>query len=258
VKPLPGSLQGNRKLDAWLRINADGTVTVFTGKAELGQGILTALSQTVADELDITLDRIRIVSADTALTPNEGVTSGSLSIENSGTALRYASAEARHLLLRAAAEKLKVRQEDLQVDDGVVKAPNGNKVSYWELSNDAMLAQEASASIAPKLAGKHRVVGTEVKRIDLPGKMTGAPSYVQDMRLPEMVFGRVVRPPSPRARLVLLDDAPVRQMGGVAALWPLQPPVKNRRSRQCMRFARPPNGRKPTTFRHPVRSSSST
>ncbi|MDB5854730.1 MAG: aldehyde oxidase and xanthine dehydrogenase molybdopterin-binding protein [Herminiimonas sp.] len=218
AKPLPGSLQNNRKLDGWLRINADGTVTVFTGKAELGQGILTALSQIVADELDVAFGRVRIVSADTALTPNEGVTSGSLSIENSGTALRYASAEARHLLLRAAAEKLNAPQEDLQVVDGVITAPNGDKASYWELTGDAMLARDASASITPKAAGKHRVVGTEVQRIDLPGKMTGAPSYVQDMRLPDMVFGRVVRPPSPRARLMSLDDGPVRQMPGVIAV----------------------------------------
>src|SRR6185503_13338799 len=96
---LPGSLNTNRTLDGWLRINANGTVTIFTGKCELGQGILTALAQIASDELDVAYERIEMVSADTARTPNEGQTAGSLSVENSGTALRYACAEARQILL---------------------------------------------------------------------------------------------------------------------------------------------------------------
>src|SRR3954453_1010425 len=89
---LPGSLDNNRKLDAWLRINADGTATVFTGKIELGQGILTALSPIAAEELDLPLTRVSMISGDTGRTPNEGMTAGSQSIENSGTALRLAGA----------------------------------------------------------------------------------------------------------------------------------------------------------------------
>src|SRR5437868_15428 len=92
-KPLPGSLANNKMLDAWIRINPDGTATVFTGKVELGQGILTALGQIAAEELDLPLSRVTLVSGDTSRTPNEGVTSGSQSIENSGTALRLAAAE---------------------------------------------------------------------------------------------------------------------------------------------------------------------
>src|SRR3954467_11739399 len=98
-KPLPGSLGGNRMLDAWLRINADGTATVFTGKVELGQGIVTALRQIAAEELDLTLTRVEIISGDTGRTPNEGMTAGSQSIENSGTALRLAAAEVHAMLL---------------------------------------------------------------------------------------------------------------------------------------------------------------
>src|SRR3954463_16485145 len=92
-QPLPGSLNGNRMLDAWIRINADGTATVFTGKVELGQGIVTALAQIAAEELDLPLFRISMISGDTGRTPNEGQTAGSQSIENSGTALRLAAAE---------------------------------------------------------------------------------------------------------------------------------------------------------------------
>src|SRR5688572_1472024 len=115
---LPGSLNANRMLDGWVRINADGSVTIFTGKCELGQGILTALAQIASDELDVAYERIDMVSADTARTPNEGQTAGSLSVENSGTALRYACAEARQILLDLAAKKLGSPMAKLSVSDG--------------------------------------------------------------------------------------------------------------------------------------------
>ncbi len=117
---LPGSLNTNRMLDGWIRINADGTVTVFTGKCELGQGILTALAQIASDELDVAYERIEMVSADTARTPNEGMTAGSLSVENSGTALRFACAEARQILLELAARSWASRSTSLSVSDGTV------------------------------------------------------------------------------------------------------------------------------------------
>src|ERR687888_2152210 len=103
---LPGSLQNNRRLDAWIRINADGSATVFTGKVELGQGILTALAQIAAEELDLPLARVTMISGDTERTPNEGQTAGSQSIENSGTALRMAGAEVRSLLIELAVQRL--------------------------------------------------------------------------------------------------------------------------------------------------------
>ena len=117
---LPGSLEGNRMLDAWLRVGADGTVTVYTGKVELGQGILTALAQIASDELDVAYDRIQMVSADTSRSPDEGMTAGSQSVENSGTALRYACAEARAALVAAAAKRLGASPGDFEVCDGVV------------------------------------------------------------------------------------------------------------------------------------------
>ncbi|HEV7618645.1 MAG TPA: molybdopterin cofactor-binding domain-containing protein [Burkholderiaceae bacterium] len=218
AKPLPISLKTNRMLDGWLRINPDGTLTVFTGKVELGQGILTALSQIVADEMDVELPRIRIVSGDTSRTPNEGVTAGSLSIEQSGTALRYASAQARQILLQAAAQKLAVPAGELQVADGTISAPGGAKATYWELTTDELLKREADAQMAPKPPMLHRLIGKDIARRDIPAKVTGGAAYVQDMRLPDMLFGRVVRPPSPRARLLSVNDGAVRRLPGVVAV----------------------------------------
>src|SRR5437016_10077910 len=102
--PLPGSLQTNRMLDAWIRIGADGNATVCTGKVELGQGIVTALAQIAAEELDLPLARVKMISGDTGQTPNEGQTAGSQSVEQSGTALRFAGAEARSILIELAAK----------------------------------------------------------------------------------------------------------------------------------------------------------
>jgi CO/xanthine dehydrogenase Mo-binding subunit len=215
---LPGSLQNNRMLDGWLGINRDGTITVFTGKIELGQGILTALSQIVADELDIDMKRIRMVSGDTSRTPNEGVTAGSLSLQDSGTALRFACAEAREMLMQAAATKLGVRTAALSVDDGVVSNPAGQKAAYWDLADAGMLKREATARAKPKLPNELKVVGRDVQRRDIPGKVTGGEAYVHDMRLPDMLFGRVVRPPSPRAKLLSFDDKMVRRLPGVVAV----------------------------------------
>jgi nicotinate dehydrogenase subunit B len=215
---LPGSLQKNKALDGWLRVNPDGTVTAFTGKVEIGQGIVTALAQIVGDELEVDLGRIEMVSGDTSRTPDEGVTSGSRSIEESGTALRFACAEARGILLDAAAAKLGVAASSLRVEDGVIVAPGGARATYWELTSKAMLEREATARAKPRPASAHRLIGKSVQRRDIPAKVTGGAAYVHDMRLPGMLFGRVVRPPSPRAQLVSVDERAVRAMPGVVAV----------------------------------------
>jgi CO/xanthine dehydrogenase Mo-binding subunit len=215
---LPGSLNTNRRLDSWIAIEPNGRVTIFTGKIELGQGIGTALAQIAADELDVDLKRIDVVHGDTARTPNEGMTAGSLSVEQSGTAVRFASAEAREILLAAASTKLGVAAADLKVADGTVSGPGGKTVTYWDLVRDADLKREASAKATPKAAGTHTWVGKSVARRDIPNKFTGGAAYVQDVRLPGMVFGRVLRPPSPGATLVSVDEARVKAMPGVVAL----------------------------------------
>ena len=217
---LPGSLNTNRMLDAWIRINADGTATVFTGKVELGQGILTALAQIAAEELDLPLARLTMISGDTGLTPNEGVTAGSQSIENSGTALRLACAEARAVLIELAAKHNGWSAETLTVIDGVITAPNGNKVSYGEIAaaSEAELHREATGKVKPKPAGAHRIVGKSVPRQDIPAKVTGGVAYVQDMRLPAMLHGRVVRPERYDAKLESIDEAKITAMPGVVAV----------------------------------------
>ena len=124
---LPFSLRNNRRLEGWIRLDPDGTVMVFTGKAELGQGILTALAQIAAEELDVELQKVRVISADTSRGPDEQYTYGSQSIEQSGSAIRAASAEARGLLLAAAARQFGVRIEDLKTRNGTIAAPDGKR-----------------------------------------------------------------------------------------------------------------------------------
>jgi nicotinate dehydrogenase subunit B len=213
---LPGSLQTNRRLDGWIRINADGTATIFTGKVELGQGILTALAQIAAEELDLPLSRIKMISGDTGQTPNEGQTAGSQSIENSGTALRMAAAEARAILIDLAAKRLGVAADQLTVADGTIAAPDGRKVGYGDLNPD--LDREASAKASPKPPAAHKIVGKSISRFDIPAKVTGGAAFVQDMRLPGMLHGRVVRPPRYGSKLDSVDEAAVKAMPGVVAV----------------------------------------
>lgn len=217
---VPFSLRNNRKLEGWIRLEADGTVTVFTGKAELGQGILTALAQIAAEELDVGFDKIRMVSADTSQGPDEQYTFGSQSVEQSGGAIRAAGAEARGILLAAAARRFGVRAEQLQVRSGTIIAADGQRATFWELAKESagLLKGDIALAAAPKKPGDYAIVGKSVNRIDLPGKLTGAPAYVQDMRLPGMVFARVVRPPRYGARLLAFNEAAVRALPGVVAV----------------------------------------
>ena len=212
---LPGSLNGNRLLSAWLRVNPNGTVTVFTGKVEFGQGVATALAQIAAEELDVAYERIDMVTADTSRTPDEGFTAGSQSVEQSGTAIRFACAEARQLLLAAAAAKIGVPTADLTVVDGTIAAPGGIHTTYWAVTTDAMLVRGATAQTRPKAAGDYTLVGRSIHRRDLPAKFTGGAAYLQDLRLAGMVHARVGRPPVPGAELLSLDVTALRSMPGV-------------------------------------------
>src|ERR671913_2252531 len=128
-----GDLKTSPRLGAWLRINADGTVTLMVGKVELGQGILTAVTQICADELDVALERVRVVSGDTALVPNEGTTAGSQSMPGCAPAVQQASAEVRRILLDLAAAKLGTPVEALKVSDGTITGQGGSQATYWEL-----------------------------------------------------------------------------------------------------------------------------
>ena len=215
---LPGSLNGNRMLDAWVRIGPDGSATVCTGKVELGQGIATALAQIAAEELALPLSRLHMISGDTEKTPNEGFTSGSQSIEYGGVALRIACADMRATLADLAAKRLGIEAGTLAYADGVFTAPDGRKVTYGELARDADFHREVNPNAKPKPPSAHRIVGKPVARFDIPAKVTGGVAYVQDLRLPGMLHGRVVRPPSYGATLQAIDEAKIKAMPGVVAV----------------------------------------
>ena len=215
--PLPGSLKNNSKLDAWINIHPDGKVTMLTGKVELGQGILTALTQIVSDELDIELKNIKVISGHTDLTPDEGVTSGSLSIQDSGTALRYACAEVRSMLIDAGSKKLNVGADTLIAEGGIIKMASNKAISvkYTDLLASVNYSVNATAKVQPKNSSSHKLIGFDLARRDIPGKVSGQPMYVQDLRLPKMVHARVIRPPAPRASLISFSKEQIEKLPGV-------------------------------------------
>jgi nicotinate dehydrogenase subunit B len=183
-------------VDSWLEIDADGHVTVYAGKVELGTGLRTALGQIVAEELDVPFDRVNLIIGDTALTPNQGGTMGSKSVQVAGPVLRQATAEARLELLTRASNRLGVPVDGLRVKDGVVSALGDKALSasYGELAVEP-IAREASGGAPVKHPSQYKIVGQAVKRVDIPGKLTGDDkTYVHDVWLDGMLHGRVVRP----------------------------------------------------------------
>ena len=212
---LPQSLRTTPRLDRWVRFNVDRTVTVFSGKVEIGQGIETAIAQIAADELDVALDRLVLVAGDTTRAPDELYTSGSQSIEVGGAAMRLACAEVRSLFLEAAARELEVNVAELGVRDGTIGLPGTDlRTTYWDLASCVDLARDATGAVAPKPMSQHAFVGTSAPRRDLVAKITGA-AFVHDLELPGMVFGRVLRPPSYSAKLRAFDAEAVRALPGV-------------------------------------------
>lgn len=216
--PLPGSLRGNRRLSQWLRFHGAGFVEVFSGKVELGQGILTALAQIVAEELDVSLEQIRMIPASTALSPDEAMTSGSLSIQESGAALRHACAEARALYLCTAAARLREPIASLTIAEGYFVSESGPRTSYWELAEEGLLDREAAGQAVPKPASAHRIVGQSVGRLDLPAKVFGEACFIHDLELPNLLHGRVLRQPSSDAELVGFDETDVRACPDIVAV----------------------------------------
>ena len=204
-------------IDSWIRIGADGQVTVLTGKMELGQGIKTAIMQIAAEELDVEMDRVSIIIADTAHTQDERYTAGSASLEGSGMTIRKAAAEARKILIYLAAEKLDRNPEDLIVQDGSIS--DGNRsVTYWELLDGKDLQGTISDDIKVKDPSTYKLVGTPYPRKDIIDMVTGGEVYVQDLRLPDMLHARVYRPPSYGAKVKSIPSAGVEQMPGIVKL----------------------------------------
>jgi nicotinate dehydrogenase subunit B len=216
--PPPGSLKGAPYLDSWIRIDADGGITVFTGKAEIGQGFKTACQQIAAEELEVPFASLKLVTADTARTANEGYTSGSNSMKDSGTAVQHAAAQVRALLIAEAARRLELPFENLKTENGAVIAPDGRRLGYGELVAGEMLHVQAQARSTLKDPASYRIMGQSISRVDIPAKVTGGAAYAQDMRLPGMLHARVVRPPGYGAELIECDTAAVEKMPGVTKI----------------------------------------
>jgi nicotinate dehydrogenase subunit B len=212
---LPGSLKGAPLLDSWIRIDADGSITVFTGKAELGQGFKTAFQQIAAEELDVPFKSLKVVTADTDRTANEGYTSGSQSMQNSGTAIQNAAAQVRQLLVAEAARRLDSPAESFRTENGSVISQDGHRFSYGDLVAENMLHVQAQPKSKLKDPATFKVMGQPIQRVDIPAKVTGGAAYVQDMRLSGMVHARVVRPPSYGAQLADCDTSTVEKLPGV-------------------------------------------
>jgi CO/xanthine dehydrogenase Mo-binding subunit len=238
------------QLDSWIAVAADNTVTVFTGKVELGTGVSTVWRQIAAEELDVDIGKIKVVLGDTWYSPDQGFTAGSQSTKtNWAGGLRQAAAEARRVLLELASQRLGVPAAQLAVKSGVVSA--GDKsVSYGELIGgkrfETKLITRGSSSntrvvarAEPKKPSEYKVVGKSIRRVDIPERVRGTHLYVQNVKVPGMLHGRVVRPPGIAAKLVRVKDFKRRQSGLVRVV------VKNsfvgvvaEREEQAIRAAR--------------------
>jgi CO/xanthine dehydrogenase Mo-binding subunit len=212
---LPGDLKNNPMLSAWLRINSDETVTLMIGKVELGQGAVTALAQVCADELGVNMERLEVISGDTAVGPDQGTTAGSQSMPNGATALRQAAAECREILYGLAAAKLGQPAAGMKVDDGVVTAADGKTATYWELVSGKEFEKEATGVATFRPASDYKYIGKSVPRLDIPAKMTGGEAFVQEMHPQGVVYGKIVRPPTYKAKLTDVDLSVAESIAGV-------------------------------------------
>ena len=207
-----------KQIDTWLAIHADNTATVYIGFAELGQGNSTALLQIAAEELDLDMSQLSTVRLDTNVTPNQGGTYSSASIQRGGPQIRTASAEARAALLKLASQKLNAPVDRLTVSKGVVSDGAGS-VTYGGLVGDKPFNLAFTNSAPVKPFAEYKVVGKAVPRRDSPDKVTGKYVYMQHVRVPDMLHGRVVRPRGQRmygagAKVLSIDEASIRGIAG--------------------------------------------
>jgi nicotinate dehydrogenase subunit B len=215
---LPPSLAANPTLSSWVQFSPQGHVVLSPGKVEIGQGIVTALAQIAADELDLELGRVRLVRASTAGSPNEGVTSGSLSVQQSGRAIRHACAEVRQIFLAAASDRLGVGIDALDISDGEISGPGNVRTSYWELADEISLDRPATPGVTAKSSAQRLLAGSSVQRLDIPDKVFAHPRFIHDSPLPGMLHGRVLRSEIPAATLTALNEDRARGIAGLVAI----------------------------------------
>ena len=204
------------EVDSFLAIDKSGKVTAYAGKVDLGTGVYTALKQIVADELDVPMNRIELIQGDTLLTPDQGKTWASISIQIGGMQLRQAAAAARAALVDQAAKTLGVPDAQLAVADGVISG-GGKKVSYAELigGKSFSIKLDPKQPVKEKDPKNYKLVGKPVARLDIPDKLTGKFTYMQDFRVPGMLHGRVVRPPAIGAKLESVDESLIKNVPGI-------------------------------------------
>src|SRR5579872_3972676 len=213
--PLPGA-PPMEQVDSWIAIAADGSITAYSGKEELGQGISTAQQQLVAEELSVPFDRVKLIYCDTALTPDQAHTSGSQShpANFNSDNLAQAGATAREALFRMASQKLGVPVDQLTANDGVISA-GSKRVTYGQLVEGKKFSLALDPKAKRKSPSQWTVLGKPIPRPDLTDLATGRFEFVHNVRLPGMLHGRVVRPPSVGATVASVDETSVAGMPGV-------------------------------------------
>ncbi|EGP08351.1 isoquinoline 1-oxidoreductase beta subunit [Bradyrhizobiaceae bacterium SG-6C] len=212
--------------ETFIRVGANGTITAFNGHVDLGTGIRTALGQIVAEELDVSFARVVVVLGDTSQVPNQGATIASETIQITAIPLRKAAAQARHFLIARAAERLGLSAADLSIEDGLIRGHDNRSVSYGELIGEEVIRLELADDVEVKTADSYKIVGQSIPRVDLPAKATGELVYVHDVRVPDMLHGRVVRPPYAGVdagsfvgtSLIAVDESSVRDIPGLVAV----------------------------------------
>jgi len=202
-------------VDSWLTISPDNRVTVYCGKVDLGTGSRTALAQLAAEELDVAFERIEMVMGDTATTPDQWLTAANLTIFQGGSELRRAAASARRALVERAAQRLSVPVDELIVDDGVVRTKSNpaQALRYGELIGDG-LKVEVDPKVALRKSSEYRLIGKSIRRVDIPGKVTGEFTYIHDVRVPGMLHARVIRSDLNEAHIDEVDLSEARKVHG--------------------------------------------
>jgi len=204
------------EVDAFLAVNSDGTVTVFCGKVDLGQGLRIAIPQIAAEELGIDIDKIKYVEGDTALTPNQGRTSGSNGIQRGGMQIRQAAATARKALIALAAQRLNANPEDLVAVGGVVRPKAGGaSIAFASLIGGRQFDLKLDPKAPLKNPASYTIVGRALQRPDVAAKCTGTATFVHDFTLPDMLHARVIRPPAIEAALISVDEDSIKNLPGV-------------------------------------------
>jgi isoquinoline 1-oxidoreductase len=217
----PGRRASPQEVDAWLSLGADGAITLATGKIEFGQGIQTGFAQLAAEELDVPFERVSVIMGQTDRVPYDFGTFGSLSTRRTGPLIRQAAAEMRQWLLELGAERLGVPIEQLSTRDGMVMVTSdpGQAASYAELAGGKRVGREFGGRSKLKSPEHYTIIGQRIPRVDVPAKVTGEMKYGYDALVPEMLHGKVLRPPSLGASLASLDTGAAEQMPGVAGVF---------------------------------------